>query len=75
VLKNKDSKYIVGSTMTIADIDNVFVANNFFYNEASKYHKELSEVLTKYPTLESYYKGLGEEFGEYLKNRPQPRPF
>ena len=75
-LKNNTSQnYIVGDSLTIADIVLAASASSTFENEASPYHTQLGEVIHQYPTLKAYFDFQRNLFKDYLASRPQPRPF
>ena len=55
--------------MSIADFALASIAYSSFFNEANAMHSVQSEIVSKFPELEAYFKGLGEELKEYLSTR------
>ena len=70
VAENTCQSFIVGDSITIADIGLAAVAYSTFYNEANPSKEVQAAIVAKFPTAEKYFKGLGETLKEYLATRP-----
>ena len=70
-LKNNTShNYVVGDSLTIADIVLTAAASSTYANEASPYHTHLAEVIHQYPTLKAYLDFQRDLFKDYFASRP-----
>jgi hypothetical protein len=52
--------------MTIADIDNIALAESFVGNKRFIFTEEINKILKKYPLLKQYYEHMNGFFRSYL---------
>ena len=62
-------KYFVGDKMTIADCVLASWAYSTYLNDQCQTQREHKAVVEKYPELDAYFKGMGEELKEHLATR------
>ncbi|CDW82060.1 glutathione s-transferase [Stylonychia lemnae] len=71
LIANGNNRNIVGESYTIADFVLLSVIYNRFYNEQFQYSSQFLPVFENFQNLTQYAKNLGENFKEYLENRPK----
>lgn len=67
--ENSSQKHIVGDTQTIADFALATVGHSIVYNEANPGREPLQAVISRFPTLVSYFEAQKEENKERLTTR------
>ena len=69
LIANTSKKFIVGDKMTIADFVLASWAYSTYLNPECTTIAEHTEVVAKFPELDTYYKRLGEELKTHLETR------
>lgn len=67
--ENSSQKHIVGDTQTIADFALATLGHSMVYNEANPGREPLQAVVSRFPTLVSYFEAQKEENKERLSTR------